>query len=406
MHPRALGGPVLGLPGDLPHPQPRQPGQHPIHRRAGAAGPRQRGLRHRARVHQQQRVPGLLRGAPGRGRPAGGRGHRPLPAAGFALHHRGGAGQQLRRQRGLRLRPAPAPDARRDPEGERHGRTELHHRPDHQPGAGPPGPRPRFRGRPVLLGGGPGQRARHARGGHPGARSRDDPGHLPPDRGAALPLPGGERQQRRQSQPGRDHRLGAARGRPGAAGAGALGAPDPGHRLLRRRLGPVGGARHQAGSERLSRHQLPDRGGNHDRHLSPGGPGPRLQRRPRAHRRAAAEPDPAHLPVRDAQRVPRRRRGPRRHLAGSRHHPQPLRAAGHGLGPDLSPAARPRGAERPRRLRPRESPVAPRAGSRGLECGERPLHRLPAPRAVRRPEQALARRRSPTRSTARRSTCC
>ena len=57
-------------------------------------------------------------------------------------------------------------------------------------------------------------------------------------------------------------------------------------------------------------------------------------------------------------------------------------------------------------VRPRESPLAPRAGSRGRECGERPLHRLPAPRS-RSPTRASSRPpRSPTRSTARRSTCC
>ena len=55
----------------------------------------------------------------------------------------------------------------------------------------------------------------------------------------------------------------------------------------------------------------------------------------------------------------------------------------------------------------RENRLWPRARDpEAVECGERPLHRLPPPRAVRRPEQALARARSPTRSTARRSTCC
>ena len=111
--------------------------------------------------------------------------------------------------------------------------------------------------------------------------------------------------------------------------------------------------------------------------------------------------------LRDAQRLPRGRRGSRRHLAGGRHQPQPLRAAGHGLGPDLSPAARPRGCRAtPSCSTARIASFPARRIPEASKVVKDRLHRLPAPRAVRRPHQALARPRSRTRSTARRSTCC
>ncbi len=93
---------------------------------AGPAGPRQRGLRHRAGLRQQQRRPDLLRGPPGRDRPPDRCRHRRLPAAALPLPHRRGPRQQLRRQRHLRDRSAAVPDPRGHPEGQRRRRADLH----------------------------------------------------------------------------------------------------------------------------------------------------------------------------------------------------------------------------------------------------------------------------------------
>ncbi len=296
MQPRPLGGPELRLPGVVSGPQSRQPGQHPLLRRPRTPDPRQRGPGHRARILQQQRRPDLLRGAGGRDRPASGRGDGHLPATTVALHHRRGSRQQFRGQRGLRCRPDPAADPRRDSEGQCGGGADLHDRPDHQPGPGPAGAGSRLRKRSVLLGGGPRQRARHARGGHPGARPHGPAGHLPPQRGADVPLPGRAGQQRHQPQPGRDHGGGDPRGHAGSAAAGSLGAADPGNRLLPGRVRPLGGPRYQARSERLPGRELPDGGGHLHRHLSPGRPGRRLGGHPGADCRAAADPEPPQLP--------------------------------------------------------------------------------------------------------------
>ena len=57
-----------------------------------------------------------------------------------------------------------------------------------------------------------------------------------------------------------------------------------GTRLLPGPLRALDRPGHQAGPERLPRRQLPDRGGHDDRHLSRGGPGRRLDRLPGAHR--------------------------------------------------------------------------------------------------------------------------
>ena len=217
MQPGPLGGSQLRVPGIVSGPQPRQSGQHPLHRRPRPPHPRERGLRHRAGIHQQQRHPDLLRGPGGRDRSPGGRRDGHLPAALLPLHHRRGAGQQLRRQRHLRFRPDRAPDPRGHPEGKRRRRADVHHRPDHEPGPGPTGAGPRLRERALLLGGGSRQRARHARRGHPRARSHGRPGHLPAHRGSGLPLPGRPGQQRGQSQPRRDHGLGKPRRHPVAA---------------------------------------------------------------------------------------------------------------------------------------------------------------------------------------------
>ena len=220
----------------------------------------------------------------------------------FALHHRGGSGQQLRRQRRFRGRPAPAPDPRRHPEGERQvaertytiGQTTSQAQ-DRQARDLD------FESRPVLLGGGPGQRAR--------LLPRSTSWSSIPRRSPATYRPTEVRLYRYRAASGSsgvNPNLGGitASARRGdgqrAAGAGALGAADPGHRLLPRRLGPVGGARHQAGSERLPRRQLPDRRREPRSAPFPRWTRARLHRRPRAHRRAAAEPGPAHLPPRDA----------------------------------------------------------------------------------------------------------
>ena len=94
----------------------------------GRAAPPQRGLRQRARLHRQQRHPGLLRGTGRRGRAAGRGRHGHLPAAAVPLHHRRHPDQQLRRQRPVRGRPDADAGPGRDPEGQRVGRADLHHR--------------------------------------------------------------------------------------------------------------------------------------------------------------------------------------------------------------------------------------------------------------------------------------
>ena len=67
-------------------------------------------------------------GLRGRDRPAGRGRHRDLPAAAVPLHHRRHPGQQLRRQRQVRGRAAPAPDPGRHPEGQPGRRADLHRR--------------------------------------------------------------------------------------------------------------------------------------------------------------------------------------------------------------------------------------------------------------------------------------
>ena len=86
--------------------------------------------------------------------------------------------------------PGSDPGPGRDPEGKPGRRAGLHRRPDHQPGPGPAGARPRLRERPVLLGGGPD----HACPAIPRSTSSICPGRTlaPADRpvaGPGLPLP-------------------------------------------------------------------------------------------------------------------------------------------------------------------------------------------------------------------------
>ena len=138
-----------------------------------------------------------------------------------------------------------------------------------------------------------------------------------------------------QSQPRRHHRARPERiDRDQSLRAGALAAPDPGHRLLPRSIGTLVCACHQAGPERLPRRQLPDRGRNDRSAASPEvdqGPGSsdclRLIVEPQR------EPDAAtfRYEMRQIYRVAGADLD-RPSLAGQ-HHPQSLRAAGQRGGP-------------------------------------------------------------------------
>ena len=253
-------------------PQARQPGQHPLHRHPRPPHPRQRGLRHRAGIHRQQRHPGLLRGPGGRDRPPGGRRHGHLPAALLPLHHRGGAGQQLRRQRHLRFRADRAPDPRRHSEGKRRRRADVHRsaRPRARPRTGRSGTSTSRAGAssgswiPTAC---PAIRPWTSSGSIP--RPSPPPTGPPRSGSTAIAPPG--------ANSGVNPNLGGitASRRPRrhsvAPASGALGAADPGHRLLPRCVRALDRPGDQAGPERLSGRQLPDRRRRDGRHLPGGG---------------------------------------------------------------------------------------------------------------------------------------
>ena len=309
-----------------------------------------------------------------------------VPANNFGVNAtlRGGAGA--------------APDPRRHPEGKRGRRADLHRRPDHEPGAGPPGARPRLRERPLLLGGRPRQPA-----GLPGAR-HPQADHRTPCRPRYRPSQVRVyRYRAASSKSGVNPNLGGitALARPSDSPQqlrpGPLGAADPGHRLLPGPVRALDRAGHQARPERLPGGQLSHGGGTTSSAPFPrsiaarsGSRGPAGAGHARADRPAAAGAEPPDLPLRDAAGLPggRRRPGPSARCRSASRSTAPSARSAAARRPTCSCSGLAR-AERRDGVRSRPTGCFPAQQDPGASPGHpRVVHRLPAPPAVRRPRRA------------------
>ena len=157
---------------------------------------------------QQQQHPDLLRGTAGRDRPAGRRRDRGVPAPPSRFLTAAVPANNFGVNATFEVGPVQIQTLAATQKGSVVARADLHGGPDHQPGPGPPGARPRFRERPLLLGGRPRQPARVSGldildSPRPRSRRADRPGQVRVYRYRAS-----AEQERRQSQSGRDHRAG------------------------------------------------------------------------------------------------------------------------------------------------------------------------------------------------------